>query len=383
MSLGEINLRINLSYGGGSYIQDEGGSQEPFLWQFIFWGILLPLVALSGIVGNILTMVVLWRREMQSPTIFYLRALVVSDTGILLMSVIALTPFACSNYLESESLVYYREVIYPPIHTPLNFIMMSLQAVNVWVTVSVSVERYIAICHPFRAARICTKKKALVVIIVIVIVSIGYNIPRMFATHARECSEAEKSHGQACFYLADTELGNTWSYKTVYGYIMFCIIIYVVPLGVLFILNVFIIQELMRMQQRRSGLHNQDDNEANLSLVLVLIVVVFIFCQTPGLLAQFDIFEVHLFHKWLAVSNFLFVLNSAVNFLIYTAFGRKFRKVLLRIFHKLYKHSRSMSISRTAVTSNGYELTNVNDLNHDQTTLETYYGLRGCIRCAP
>ena len=356
--MSEINFKINLTYGGGSYIQDEGGNKDAFFLQFLLWSIFLPITVLAGLIGNILTIIVLWRREMQSPTIYYLRALVISDSGILVTSVIALTPFACSNYLESESMTIYKEAVYPILHTPVNFIMMFLQTANVWITVSVSVERYIAICHPFKAPKICTKKKALVVIVAILVSSAAYNIPRLFATRARECPEVT---GRLCYILADTPFGKTTSYKDVYAKIMFCIIIYVIPLGSLLVLNVFIIMELMRMQRRARGANIHDDNEANLTLVLVLIVVVFLVCQTPGLIAQFDWFNIDMFFRWLAFSNFLFVFNSAVNFLIYTAFGRKFRKVLIRVFHRIAKHSRSFSISRSHATVNGYELTAVGD----------------------
>ncbi|XP_050391822.1 FMRFamide receptor [Patella vulgata] len=372
--MGEINFKVNLTYGGGHMQDEEGANQSAFFVQFVFWGIILPLVVAIGLVGNVLTIIVLWRREMQSPTIFYLRGLVITDTGILIMSVIVLTPYSMSNYLTTAPpLIYYKQMVYPVLHTPMNFIIMALQTSNVWITVAVSVERYIAICHPFRAARICTKQKALIVIIVIGVISVGYNIPRLFATHVRDCKEEEKEHGQECFALADTAFGTTYYYKTVYSNIMYCIIIYVIPLAVLFVLNVFILKELMRMQKRRSGSNIHEENEANLSLVLVLIVVVFIFCQTPGLVAQFDIFTLPTFLKWLAVSNTLFVLNSAVNFLIYTAFGRRFRQVLLRVFRKIVKSTRSLSLSPTrAITINGYELTAINDMNDTPSTIETY-----------
>ncbi|XP_041362517.1 FMRFamide receptor-like [Gigantopelta aegis] len=368
--MSEINFKINLTYGGDSFMQDEGNNKDAFFIQFLLWSIFLPITVLAGLIGNILTIIVLWRREMQSPTIYYLRALVISDSGILITSVIALTPFACSNYLESSAMTVYKEAVYPILHTPVNFIMMFLQTANVWITVSVSVERYIAICHPFKATKICTKKKALIVIIAILFSSVAYNIPRLFATRARKCPEVT---GRSCFILADTPFGKTSSYRDVYGKIMFCIIIYVIPLGSLLVLNVFIIMELMRMQRRARGANIHDDNEANLSLVLVLIVVVFLVCQTPGLIAQFDWFDINTFFKWLAFSNFFFVFNSAVNFLIYTAFGRKFRKVLVRVFHRIAKHSRSFSISRSHVTANGYELTAIGDTDNT-TVVDMYYG---------
>ena len=64
---------------------------------------------------------------------------------------------------------------------------MTLQMANVWVTVSVYMERYIAICHPFRAARIITRRKTLIVIAAISCVSIIYNIPHLFSQHAVPC----------------------------------------------------------------------------------------------------------------------------------------------------------------------------------------------------
>lgn len=353
----ELNLKINLSYGG-EYMQDGIVGRDTYLLQFVCWGIVLPIVSLLGLVGNALTIVVLWRREMQSTTILYLRGLVVTDTGILLSAAIVLTPFSCANYLHNDGLRYFSENVYPVMYTPMNFIVMTLQSCNVWITVSVSVERYIAICHPFRAARLCTRRKTFVVIVSITVVSVLYNVPRLFASYARKCQDSEAA-GSDCYYLADTDLGRTYLYKTVYVNIMYTIIIFVIPLSSLFILNIFIIKELMRMQRRRQGTNIHDENEANLSLVLVLIVVIFILCQSPGLVSQFDIFNMSAFLKWLAVSNLLFVVNSAVNFLIYTAFGSKFRRVLLRVFRHLVSHSRSQSLRGSA---NGYELTAINNL---------------------
>lgn len=366
--MAEINLKINLSYG--NEYMSANVTRETMLWQFICWGIFLPIVVLVGLVGNALTIVVLWRKEMQSTTILYMRGLVITDTGILLSAVVVLTPFACANYLHNDALMYFSENIYPIIYTPINYAVMTLQACNVWITVSVSVERYIAICHPFRAARLCTRRKTIVVIAAITLVSIVYNVPRLFATYARACEGGEETAGgSSCYYLADTDFGLTDVYKTVYFSILYTILIFVIPLASLFILNVFLIQELMRMQRRRTGTNIHDENEANLSLVLVLIVVVFIFCQSPGLVSQFDIFHFNTFLKWIAVSNVLFVINSAVNFLIYTAFGSKFRKVLLRVFRRLYGHSRSLSLRGSMATTNGYELTAIQD--NPTTVLES------------
>lgn len=89
-AINEINFKVNVTYGDSS-LSDEN-SAEMKLFMFIVWGIILPLVAAVGLVGNILTILVLWRREMHSTTILYLRGMVISDTGILIGSVITLSP---------------------------------------------------------------------------------------------------------------------------------------------------------------------------------------------------------------------------------------------------------------------------------------------------
>ncbi|XP_059139120.1 FMRFamide receptor-like [Physella acuta] len=343
-----LNLNVNVTQGDTSL--HETGNEESKLILFVCWGILLPLIAAIGLVGNILTMIVLWRKEMHSTTILYLRGLVVTDTGILIGSVITLTPISCANYLQGQALMYFRDSVYPLMYSPAYYIIMSLQQCNVWITVAVSMERYVAICHPFRAARLVTRRKTILVMITIVILSLLYNIPHLFAYQATPCAKLPDSSpvqqatppssaARTCLRIGDTDFGTTELYKR-YRTVMYSIIIYVVPFLALVVLNTFLIKELMTMQRRRSGTNIHEENEANLSLVLVLIVIVFIFCQTPGLISQFDVISTDVFFCWLAVSNLLFATNSAVNFLIYTAFGRKFRRVLLRIFRRVCNRKR-------------------------------------------
>lgn len=73
MVRGEINFALNLSYGDAIFLQDSAGNntalQNAFYMQYVVNGIILPILSVFGVFGNILTMVVLWRREMHSTTI--------------------------------------------------------------------------------------------------------------------------------------------------------------------------------------------------------------------------------------------------------------------------------------------------------------------------
>lgn len=341
---------------GGSSLNEEN-KMEAYSVHFFFWGIIVPVIVLFGLIGNILTIIVLWRKEMHSTTIYYLRALVITDTIILVFAFLLLTPISISNY--TNSLKYFRDIIYPMIFVPCNYVVMTVQTINVWITVSVTIERYIAICHPFISIRLLTRCKALTVIGLTTSFSVLYNIPRLFGTKASPLKSGEG------YIIVPTEYGESDIYKEIYSGLMYSILIFIIPLLVLFVLNFLLIIELMKMRQRRVGMNVEEDNEANMSLVLVLIVLIFIVCQTPGLIAQYEFLSQLVLLKWLAVSNTLFIFNSSVNFLVYTAVGRKFRKVLFRTFRPvLFKTLGAcrVELSNEADTrTTMYELTVLND----------------------
>ncbi|XP_052268274.1 FMRFamide receptor-like [Dreissena polymorpha] len=206
MPVSELNLKVNISVGN-EYLQDNGQTQL----MFVFWGIIIPIIGVIGFIGNLLTIIVLFRIEMKSTTMYFLRVLVVTDTGIIIGCILGLSIISITQlYPQNPEMHYFTHVIYPYMYTPVNYIVMTLQFINVWVTVAVSIERYIAICHPFKAVHVCNKRNAFILI---------------------------------------------------------------------------------------------------------------------GLVAQFWFLGQNVLTKWICVSNTLFELNSSVNFLIYTAVGRKFRKL--------------------------------------------------------
>ncbi|XP_045214263.1 FMRFamide receptor-like [Mercenaria mercenaria] len=353
MKVKELNFKVNLTYGDDN-IQDDG-FESLLQLMFIFWGVIIPIIGIIGIVGNILTGIVLFRREMRSTTVFFLRTLLITDTGIIVCAIMGVSVISITQ-LDSKELLF-NDVIYPHIFTPINYFVMALQTLNVWTTVAVSAERYIAICFPFKSINLCNRRNAYIIIGVTTLFSAVYNIPRCFATGFTTC-------GDRCYMIITTDFGKTKFYTTVYSEWLYTILIYVIPLLILGVLNTLLITELTRMRRRRSVTNNKENTEFNLSIVLVIIVVVFIICQTPGLVAQFHFLDANFLMKWTCVSNTLFVLNSSVNFVIYTAVGRKFRTLLLKIFKKcLFGTEDSSNIDRELTT-----LTTIKDTYGPRTT---------------
>ena len=132
----ELNLKVNLSYGD-EYLQDKDAMANQLM--FIFWGIVIPIIGVVGFIGNILTIIVLFRREMKSTTIYFLRTLVVTDTAIIVGAILGLSVISITQL--NPEMWLFTDVIYPHVYTPTNYIVMTLQMINVWVTVAVALER--------------------------------------------------------------------------------------------------------------------------------------------------------------------------------------------------------------------------------------------------
>lgn len=315
-------FHINISYDSNALENSED------IWMLVSYGICIPILAVIGFIGNVLTGFVLWNKEIKSTSIYFLRTLVISDIALLLTGVMGLSLLPIAQIVPAMQ--GYIDVIYPRIFTPTNYLLMTLQMINVWITVAVTFERFIAVRFPLRSLKLRSKRNSLVSVAVICIVSVFYNMPRCFATKTINCSQEYED----CYFLIPTEFGQAAFYQNFYSSWMYLIFIYAFPVFLLVVLNSLLIIELSKIRSRRCHLvaHEVQKNEHNVSVTLALIVTVFIMCQTPGLIAQFDFLESTELLKFVCVSNTFFIFNSAVNFVMYVAVGKKFRSVFIQMF---------------------------------------------------
>lgn len=72
----------------------------------------------------------------------------------------------------------YKFIIYPKIIRYLYPLACIAQFVTVYLTLTVTLERYIAVCHPLKARSFCTYGRAQVAVVVIVIFAFIYNLPK-------------------------------------------------------------------------------------------------------------------------------------------------------------------------------------------------------------
>lgn len=122
--------------------------------QLDFWlsGVLLNSIGIIGIAGNVLSMLILSRPQMRSSINYLLIGLARCDTVLIVTSMLLFgfrSIYPCTGYLFE-----YNYYIYPHIAPYVFLLATASQTASIYLTLMVSLERYVAVCHPLRAVSI-------------------------------------------------------------------------------------------------------------------------------------------------------------------------------------------------------------------------------------
>lgn len=141
---------------------------------FLPMTLVYALIFVVGVMGNLLVcLVIMKHRNMKTPTNYYLFSLAISDLLVLLLGMPLEVYEMWSNYpfLFGPVGCYFKTALFETVCFASILSMTTL-----------SVERYIAILHPFRAKLESTRKRALRIIIVLWILSVLFSLPNT-STH--------------------------------------------------------------------------------------------------------------------------------------------------------------------------------------------------------
>lgn len=135
-------------------------TSSSWIIEFDFWcsGILINLIGMVGILGNSLSLIILSRPQMRSSINYLLIALARCDiiliiTSMLLFGFNSIYPYSYSYVTNEGSMFWFRYSynVYPRIIKYLFTVAVIAQTANCYLTLLVSLERYVAVCHPLRA----------------------------------------------------------------------------------------------------------------------------------------------------------------------------------------------------------------------------------------
>lgn len=219
-------------------------NDDPEAEFFEFWtnGVLLNLVGILGIFGNIISMIILSRPQMKSSINYLLIGLARCDTVLILTSVLLFGIPAIYPYTGQLFFYYYN--VYPHLAPLLFPLAMVAQTVTVYLTLTVTLERFVAVCHPLRARSLCTYGRARTYVLVIILFSILYNLPRFWEVSHQDNFYVPFNTTIYCPVPSSLRMNST--YISVYIHWMYLMFMYILPFSSLAVLNSAIYRQVSK-----------------------------------------------------------------------------------------------------------------------------------------
>ena len=304
------------------------------LYSFIIYTVFVGTLVVAGFIGNIFALVVFWKESIKSSALFLFQCLSLIDSALLL-TVFPL--YSMESFVVYTGWLLGYSTIHPYVLVHLLPLVLTVQTATIWVTVLVAVNRYIAICLPLRASRWCIVSKAKKQLAFVLLFAVLFNIPRFI-----EYRVVYVTYDNGTTYSAAAAFSRLLSHKLyyiVYDNILYFIFNLALPVFVLMLLNIRMIQALKAFHRKRlemQSVRQQQDN--NITFVLIIIVTVFIICQVPALINRVvwtvtpdEARQCGGFQFYMRpIANMLVIFNSAINFVIYVLFNKRFRLVLIQ-----------------------------------------------------
>ena len=214
--------------------------ESAVLYAFYTNGILLNIVAFFGILGNIISMIILSRPQMRSSINYLLIGLARCDTVLIITSILL---FGLPAIDDKTGLLFtYVYKVYPHIAPVVFPLALIAQTVTVYLTLTVTLERFVAVCHPLQARSLCTYGRARLYVILIIVFSTLYNLPRFLEASREE--HFDKEYNTTVYVISASPLRQNELYITVYVYWLYLLFIYFLPFAFLAVLNAAIYRQV-------------------------------------------------------------------------------------------------------------------------------------------
>ncbi|XP_075162006.1 FMRFamide Receptor [Haematobia irritans] len=304
---------------------------EEALVEFWVCGVCLNVVGILGIIGNVVSMIILSRPQMRSSINYLLIGLACCDTVLIITSMLLFG--IPSIYPYTGNLFLYYNYIFPYISPVVFPIGMISQTASIYMTFTVTLERYVAVCHPLKARALCTYGRAKLYFVVCVLFATIYNLPRFWEVVTASTKVDNLPDVLHC--VRPSALRQNLMYINLYIHWCYLIVNYIIPFLTLAILNCLIYRQVKRANRERQRLSRSEKREIGLATMLLCVVVVFFAFNFLALVVNIsEAFYNFIDNSLTKTNNLLVTINSSCNFLIYVIFGEKFKRIFLLIFFK-------------------------------------------------
>ncbi|XP_037081746.1 FMRFamide receptor-like [Pollicipes pollicipes] len=305
--------------------------------RFVIQRVLTPMVMLVGVIGNLVSIIVLTRRRMRSSTNSYLTALAVSDTLYLAISFTLSLKHSVPGISHPDFRIYWH-------YWPFGLWLIDAASnTSTWLTVTFTVERYVAVCHPIRGQVYCTESRARKMICIVYLFCFLVTLSTPFEWEIAERLNHKTNSTEMTAEFS--ELGMLDEYRHAF-YVFTATMFIFLPLVLLAIFNSFLILAVKESRKQRavlcSGESQSQRQENKITIMLISVVIIYMLCQLPHACMLVYLAVTGEVDSWTDefqvrrilgnIFNFLMAINAACNFVLYCALSDKYRKTFLVTF---------------------------------------------------
>jgi hypothetical protein len=226
---------------------------------------------------------------------------------------------------------------------------------SAWITVAITLERFVSIAYPMKAAIISTKKNARIIIATIYTICFGLVLYIPFRAGVQVMKSRSEVYYSVCTYYNKEEY-DIWYWVTIRAgsLIVPSVIIIVVTAMIIYML-----QKMARARRQMSMQQSQVNVQRQLTVMLVLVAVTFLLLRLPFLIVFF-IYYYHTYftnisfdHIWAAVKmcDVLTTCNYAINFFLFFLSGSVFRKHFVALICCRKEKAKALVSNQTLSTS--------------------------------
>ena len=340
--------------------------------QNLIYNHLGPIVCIFGMVTNILNLAVLTSNQLPESPYTHLTGLACTDFSVLMLSFVFLK---FSRHSFAYVWRFYEAYIF------IGLVNVCTTA-SVWITVQLTVERFLFVRHPLWAKDTCDRASAKVKMLMTIGAAAIFNIPRFL------CFVPDYHEAKGVWTLKSTDFRSGDIYFVLIWAHSICVSF--LPLLILSAANIYLVFAVHQAGQQRQKLQIRNNREAawqreqrRLTITLVSIVFLFIVCIIPSAFSDRPIayalfgagkteieFVTSKFYFSLQyIANFLVWLELSLNFVLYCAFNEKFRRVMkftanrcLKKLHLPLCRNKGTSVLHTGQSSTRNSMLHTNSL---------------------